>query len=96
MCSEAAVESCLEAIAESGGACSQDGDLYRESFMNPLDALLRIEWWKDNGLRPTRSRKGVMEWNDLCVVDSFAGPTLPCCWLCYDSEKHAVWLSEEA
>lgn len=58
-----------------------------------MDVQLRIDEWKRNGLRPTRTIAGVTEWNDLCVVDSFSGPTMPCRWLKYNPEKQTAWLS---
>ena len=79
-------------------AQSQDGiwfdeHLYREGAMNSLDLMLRLEKWKKAGLKLTRKRSGVVEWDDLCVVDSFSGPTLPCRWLKYNSVKLSAWLA---
>lgn len=82
-----------ESIKDSGNARSRDAHLYCEMFTRHLDVQLRIEWWKRNGLRPTRIRDGVIEWNDLCVVDSFEGLSLPCRWLRYNPDKQSVWLS---
>lgn len=61
-----------------------DGELIRMSFSNMIDAVNLIAVWKRRGLRPTRKQKGQTCWNDLCVVDLFSGPTLPCDWLKYD------------
>jgi len=70
-----------------------DEHLYREGAMNPLDLMLRLDEWEKAGLKLTRKRLGVVEWNDLCVVDSFSGPTLPCRWLKYNPVKQSAWLA---
>jgi hypothetical protein len=70
-----------------------DGELIRMSFSNSIDVKVMIEDWKRRGLKPTRKLKGKIFWQDLCVVNFFSGPTLPCDWLDYDSESGVARLS---
>lgn len=67
-----------------------DGEIIRMSFQNPMEAEAMIEDWKRRGLKPTRKQKGQVYWQDLCVVDLFSWPTLPCEWLKFDSENSVV------
>lgn len=67
-----------------GSGCWHDEHLYREGSMNNIDLMLALARWKEMGLKPKRWRKGVEEWHDLCVVDTFSGPTLLCRWLEFD------------
>lgn len=67
------------------GEC--DGEIIRMSFSNSTDVECIIEDWKKRGLKPTRKLKSQICWQDLCVVDLFSGPTLPCDWLEYDPEN---------
>ncbi len=73
-----------------GCGCWHDEHLYREGTMNDLDLMLALDRWKERGLKLTRRRKGVEEWHDLCVVDTFTGPTKPCYWLEYNPESLTV------
>lgn len=84
------VERFLREQTEDNPACWHDGELYREGVMNDFELHMAIERWKKLGLRPMRKRNGIQEWNDLCVVDAFSGPTLPCRWLSYDPERATV------
>lgn len=70
-----------------GSGCWHDEHLYREGTMNNMDLMLALARWKEMGLKPKRRRKGVEEWHELCVVDTFSGPTLPCRWLEYNPES---------
>ena len=74
----------------SEGEC--DGEILRMSFSNSTDVECMIEDWKRRGLKPTRKQKGQICWQDLCVVDLFSGPTLPCDWLEYDPENFSARL----
>lgn len=80
----------LKETAYPGSGCWHDEQLYREGAMNPMDAALIVEKWKTMGLRITKGRGVNKNWNELCVVDTFSGPTLPCSWLKYDSERQLV------
>lgn len=80
----------LREMCQPGSGCWHDDELYREGAMNPMEIEFRIDYWKSVGLRPTKKYVGQLEWHDLCVVDSFSGPTLPCRWLNYDPENRVV------
>ena len=73
-----------------GSGCWSDAHLYREGAMNELDLMLALGRWKEMGLKPKRRRNGLEEWYELCVVDTFSGPTLPCRWLEYNPESLTV------
>lgn len=87
------IEAFLDEQTAPGRGCWRDEHLYREGAMNSMDIQLRLEEWKRNGLSLTRKNAGILEWNDVCVVDSFSGPTLPCRWLKYNPDKQVVWLA---
>ncbi len=67
-----------------------DEHLLRLGAMDPLVILMLIDDWKAKGFKPFKKIKGVKHWRDLCVVDTFAGPTLPCDWLVFDAENSSV------
>jgi|WetSurMetagenome_2_1015567.scaffolds.fasta_scaffold995237_1 hypothetical protein len=69
-----------------------DEFLFREGAMNPMDIEQIAAAWKNRGLKPTGRRKGGLYWKDLCVVDYFNGPTLPCDWIEVDLAGHWAWL----
>jgi len=58
-----------------------DNYLVRDGAMNPIDIKLLIAKWEELGLKSKTRKKGIEQWKDLCVVDSFRGTTLPCDWL---------------
>lgn len=64
-----------------GGRIYFDDYLYRDGAMGPMDVEDIVEFWKEQGLEPFEERDGEQYWKDLCVVDMFGGPTLPCDWL---------------
>ena len=63
-----------------------DNDLFAEGAMSPLQVHRFILRWKELGLIPHRNRK----WSEICVVDRFGGPTLPCSWLHWNQFDHRV------
>lgn len=63
-----------------------DKFLFAEGAMSPLQVHRFILRWRELGLLPHKNRK----WHDICVVDRFKGPTLPCSWLKWDINRHAV------
>lgn len=81
------IEQFLNETAYPGSGCWHDGHLYREGAMNPMDAALIVEKWKLMGLKITKGRGVDKVWHEICVVDTFSGPTLPCSWLHYDGEQ---------
>lgn len=73
-----------------GEGTSHDDFLYRIGAMNQMDVELIINSWEKQGLKPTGKRNGELYWKDLCVVDSFQGPTMLCDWLEFDAEDQVV------
>ena len=67
-----------------------DEFLYRTGAMNPVDVELLVKKFTEYGLEPVKTVKGKRQWNDLCVIDTYTGPTLPCDWVEYEP-PHA-WL----
>jgi hypothetical protein len=65
-----------------------DQDLFVEIAMSPLQVHRFVLRWRDFGLVPHRKRT----WFEICVVDRFTGPTLPCGWLDWNYTKHTVRL----
>jgi hypothetical protein len=78
----------FNAMSEFG--LSHDDYLYRIGAMNTFDVEQIIQYWKQKGLKLTGKRKGSEYWRDICVVDTFEGPTLPCDWLEFDPEANKV------
>ena len=71
--------------------CWFDRYLIRYSAsMNQMDIMLTLENMKSQGFMLTRKYNGVQHWQDVCVVDMFGGPTMPCRWLEFDAERHIV------
>lgn len=67
-----------------------DQYLFRDGTMNPKDTQDLVNFWEERGLTAFEERNGEKWWKDMCVVDFFAGPTLPCDWLQYYSTDHSV------
>jgi hypothetical protein len=51
-----------------------------------------VNEWKRRGLSPAVEVHGIRRWNDLCVVDSRNGLTLPCEWIEVDLDEQIAWL----
>ena len=58
-----------------------DNFLLRDGAMDEVSIEHIIEFWAEQGFEPKKIINGKEHWNDLCVVDSIDGPTLPCEWL---------------
>jgi len=72
--------------------CWFDDHLFRyPGGMNQMDVMLSLDFMKSQGFMLTRKYNGVEHWQDVCVVDAFGGPTMPCRWLEFDAERHIVW-----
>ncbi len=70
-----------------------DDHLYREGAMNPEDTKCLVDQWIDLGLQVYREENGKpVEWIDICVTDTFFGPTLKCDWLQFSDDGHAAYL----
>ena len=80
----------FRAVEEHLSHAEHDDHLCRFGAMDPFSIHCIMEEWEKVGLKPQRKRKGVPYWADLCVVDTFDGPTLPCRWLEFDPERHVV------
>lgn len=74
-----------------GKAFWLDEHLYVEFAMNPADTQAIVERWESVGLIPRTEEAGQRVWKDLCVVDFYRGPTLPCGWLTYDVDQKVAW-----
>lgn len=48
---------------------------------------------ESEGLELREMVNGVRTWKDICVVDYYQGPTLPCPWLAVDMVGHVAWLA---
>jgi hypothetical protein len=59
--------------------------------MEQMAVMEELNYWKAQGLMITRKYKSELHWQDVCVVDAFSGPTLPCRWLDHDPEQSFVW-----
>jgi hypothetical protein len=73
-----------------------DGQLYCNTFMNPIEGDDEIESWVALGLTPFIQSGDARAWRDLCVAASRRGPTNPCDWLEYDQERNCAWLRGHA
>ncbi len=73
-----------------------DEHLYRTGVMNPLEIEEIVDDWKVYGLTPVIEEAGVRKWNDICVVDSAGGLTLPCDWIEFDLDERCAWLKGTA
>lgn len=77
----------MEGFKDKCGEPQTDGKLVRMGAMNQLDLLEIIHALELGGLKKTFFKDGREHWLDLCVVDRFDGPTLPCEWIEVDLEK---------
>jgi hypothetical protein len=83
----------LEREAEfAGKRFWHDEHLYATAVMSPMEAQHIMEEWERKGLVGRTSNDESRQWKDLCVVDYYHGPTLPCAWLDGDVASHSVWL----
>lgn len=68
-----------------------DDHLFAECAMNPFDVQAIVERWESRGLTARVGTDDSRYWKDLCVVDFYQGPTLPCRWIQFDPREHVVW-----
>ncbi|MGE3550961.1 MAG: YqiA/YcfP family alpha/beta fold hydrolase [Geobacter sp.] len=59
---------------------------------DPISLNLLLDYFKQQGLKLNKKLKGVQCWEDVCIIDSATGPTLPCSWLEWDAERGTVAL----
>lgn len=76
----------MDGFKEECGEPPTDGRLVRMGAMNQLDLLTIIHALERGGLKKTFYKDRREHWLDLCVVDRFVGPTLPCEWIEVDLE----------
>lgn len=70
-----------------------DEHLLRLGAMNPFDMQLLMDDWIAKGFKPFKTVKGIRHWKDMCIFDTFSGPTLPCDWLVFDADRQSVSLA---
>jgi hypothetical protein len=61
--------------------CSYDGQLFCEGTVDPGAVNEILLKWEFYGLHAVERQGGIPRSRDLCVVDRFGGPRLPCDWL---------------
>ncbi|MBU1037163.1 hypothetical protein KKF32_03965 [Patescibacteria group bacterium] len=64
-----------------------DEYLFRDGGMGMEDIEYLLKFWEEQGLKPKIMIDNQEYWNDVCVVDSITGPTLPCNWLEFVKDK---------
>jgi hypothetical protein len=74
-----------------GKAFWHDDNLFVEYAMNPIDVQSLVQRWESLGLVGRAESNGVRCWKDVCVVDYYNGPTLPCAWLEFDPRTKTAW-----
>lgn len=68
-----------------------DDHLLVECAMGPPDVQAIVERWEEYGLTARVGSDDSRYWKDICVVDYYQGPTLPCEWIEFDGKNHAAW-----
>lgn len=91
----AAVPGLAQRMAAAFPNAWQDEHLWVTASMGPVGDI--AAWLEREGLvlrehRPDGSRV----WRDVCVVDYYNGPTLPCAWLQHDPQRKIAWLAGTA
>lgn len=85
----------LDDQVQNGIGCQRDENLLVvPGSANPIDRHLRVQFFEQQGLAPTKRIKGELHWHDVCELDSSRGPTLPCNWLEWDASTQSVSLKE--
>jgi alpha/beta superfamily hydrolase len=85
----------VDDAVKNGIGCQRDEQLLvLPGSSNSMDHYLSQQFYKKQGLQPTRKVKGELQWWDLCEIDSAIGPTLPCPWLEWDPTSGTVSMKE--
>lgn len=79
--------------SKQASCCWHDKHLFRMGAMIPYDIARRLREWEAEGLSLRGGSREHPRWQDVCVVDFYEGPTLPCSWLEFDPLAHCVWLA---
>ena len=80
----------------AGKAFWHDDHLFVEFAMNPMDTQALVQQWESQGLVARVETNGARQWKDVCLVDYYKGPTLPCDWLEFDPSTKVAWKKDEA
>jgi hypothetical protein len=80
----------------AGKAFWHDDLLFVEFAMNPMDTQALVQQWESHGLVARVEANGARQWKDVCVVDYYEGPTLPCGWLEFDPNTKVAWKKGES
>lgn len=80
----------------AGKAFWHDEYLFVEYAMNPMDTQALVQQWESYGLVARVDANGVRTWKEVCVVDYYQGPTLPCDWLEFDPSTKVAWMKGES
>jgi alpha/beta superfamily hydrolase len=83
-----------EQISNASGCQRDENLLVMPGGADPISRNLLLDDFKQHGLILTRKVQGVQCWEDLCIIDSANGPTLPCLWLEWDAENGTVALKK--
>lgn len=83
-----------EQISNAIGCQRDEHLLVVPNGLNQIDRYLSIEFFEQQGLKLTKKVKGAQCWEDVCIIDSAVGPTLPCPWMEWDAENGTVALKE--
>ena len=75
----------------AGKAFWLDDHLFVEYAMNPMDTQALVQRWESHGLIARVETNGTRAWKDVCVVDYYKGPTLPCDWLEFHPSTKVAW-----
>jgi len=70
-----------ERIDRFGQVLYHDKYLFHQGAMDSDFLNFIVSSWEKLGLVSKEEKNGKVYWKDLCVVDTFDGPTLPCEWI---------------
>lgn len=85
----------VAAVERRWGPSWRDRHLFAIAFMDMGARELAAEL-EQMGLTLRDTSSGTRMWQDICVIDYYDGPTLPCPWLEYDPARHVAWLKGTA
>jgi len=70
----------------------RDEYLFRAGCMNEWDLADILDEWRSMGFEPLTVIDGEKAWKDVCVVNSWHGPSYRCDWIQYDPKENVAWL----
>ncbi len=77
--------------AHISDTCWHDEHLFREGCMDDYVLKEMLDDWEEKGFNLITYIDGVKHWNEVCVVNSGFGPSIPCRWISFDKEHNVVW-----